>query len=102
MEKKQEYKVPKNRLGTMMSSKDNDKKYYIKVEQDMVLSKGDTLYVTKPSEDIDSLVKLGYIKEEDAEARKEKVPKFIKFYISRGNSGTAAKKGPAASSDILF
>jgi hypothetical protein len=96
---KKEFKVPANRLGTMMSSKENDKKYYIKVEQTMTLNKGDVLFVSKPSEDIDFLVKSGYIKEEDAEARKEKVPKFVKFYISKGSS--SAKKG-ASDTEVSF
>lgn len=79
MEKK-EFKVPKNRLGYVSKSEKSGKNI-ITVEQDMTLKKGDKLILSKPSDNIDSLLRNGYIDEEKAQERKSSIPAWKTFEV---------------------
>lgn len=72
-------------LGSVLESDGSNgkpKSLYIKVKNDITLKKGQYLNVTKPSQDIDRLVDLGYITIEEAQKRKEAVPAYVKLNIS--------------------
>ena len=68
------YKPPKNYLGFISKTKTG--KSMITVEQDFTLKKGDKLFISKPSDTIDSLVANGIISEEAGETRKAKIPEW--------------------------
>jgi hypothetical protein len=72
MAEKKTYKVAKNRVGYVSKSKTG--KSVITVEQDITLKKGDKLILNKPSENIESLLKRGFIDEGEAEKRKSSIP----------------------------
>lgn len=55
-------------------SKSKTGKTVLKVEQDVTLKKGDVIIIQKPSENIDGLVRAGFLTEEAGEERKSKVP----------------------------
>ena len=80
MEKK-EFKQPKDKVGYVSKSKTG--KSIITVEQDMMLKKGDKLILTKPAENIDSLVKNGIISEEAGEQRKSTIPDWKTYEVSK-------------------
>ena len=68
------FKVPKNRVGYISKSKTG--KSILTVEQDLTLKKGQKIILGKPSENIDRLVKSGFITEEVGETRKAGVPEW--------------------------
>lgn len=79
MSEKKVYKQPKNRVGYVSKTKSGKNK--ITVEQDFTLKAGQTLIFNTPSENIDSLVKGGFISEDQGEERKAKVPEWKKFEV---------------------
>lgn len=58
---------------------------YIKVEQDVTLKSGETVYIDTPQAKIEKLVELGFIKEDEAETRLEKIPDYIKYKLTKKN-----------------
>lgn len=81
MAEKKEFKPPKNQLGYVTKSKAGN--IIIKVEQDMVLKKGDTLIQRKPKDNLESLLKAGIIDEERFEQRVEKIPDWKLYEVSK-------------------
>jgi ribosomal protein S20 len=67
-------KIQANRLGFISKSKTG--KSLLTVEQDMTLQAGDKLLIESPQSEIDNLVAKGFIDEETAEERKNKLPKW--------------------------
>jgi len=64
--------------------------FYIKVSagtkegtaQSVTLNPGDVLYLQTPQEQIDFLVSSGKLTSAEAEARKAKIPEFIRYNVS--------------------
>ena len=52
----------------------------------LTLEDGDVLFLNKPEETIDYLVKSGKLTEEQGEERKRKIPSFIKFEVHKQSS----------------
>lgn len=73
-EPKKEFKMQKNRFGYVSKSKTG--KSIITVEQDMTLKKGDKLILNKPQDNIESLLRNGFIDEATAEKRKATIPEW--------------------------
>lgn len=71
---KKKYELPKNRVGYVSKSESGNS--IITVEQDITLKAGQKIILTKPADNIDRLLKNGYLTEEQAEDRKSKVPKW--------------------------
>lgn len=71
------------RVGQMLKSKGG--KYYLKFEnqenEPITIESGDALMLQKPDEQIDRLVELGKITSDEGEAKKAKVPGFVKFNV---------------------
>lgn len=71
-QQKKTFKVPKNRVGYISKSKTG--KSILTIEQDITLKAGQKIILGKPSDNIDSLVKRGFITEEVGETRKSSIP----------------------------
>lgn len=74
------------KVGQALKSKGGET--YLKFEQDVVLKKGDALFLSRPVDDIDYLVKAGKLDKETAEQRKAKIPDFVIYNIKTANGKT--------------
>lgn len=68
------------KVGVLLKSK-NGNGYYIKVENDIELEKGETLVVRSPKDGVLSLLERGIISQEEADSRMERIPDYVKFEI---------------------
>lgn len=69
------------RVGQVLNSKAG--KPYIKIDKDVTLTMGDVLFLNKPQDEIDSAVERGKLTQEQAEAKKAKIPDFVRFNINK-------------------
>lgn len=68
------------RLGQVLNSKAG--KPYIKIDKDVTLKAGDVLFLNKPADEIDNAVERGKLTTEQADAKKAKIPDFVRFNIN--------------------
>ena len=72
--------APTNKLGEVIELK--DKEGNSRVMGDTVeLKTDDTLFLSSPLDEVDSLVQNGKLSAEDGEVRKSKIPDFIMYNI---------------------
>lgn len=69
------------RVGQVLNSKAG--KPYIKIDKDVTLTTGDVLFLNRPQDEIDNAVERGKLTAEQAEAKKAKVPDFVRFNINK-------------------
>lgn len=69
------------RVGQVLNSKAG--KPYIKIDADVTLTTGDVLFLNKPQDEIDNAVERGKLTAEQAEAKKAKIPDFVRFNINK-------------------
>jgi hypothetical protein len=69
------------RVGQILNSKAGAP--YIKIDKDTVLKVGDVLFLNKPADEIDNAVERGKLTQEQAEAKKAKVPDFVRYNINQ-------------------
>lgn len=67
------------RIGQIRQGDDGS--YYLKIEQDVTLTAGQSLTIEKPESEIDRLVERGFITEDEGDARKAKVPTYVKYNV---------------------
>jgi len=68
------------KVGALCTSKPGAKsKYYIKVDSDVTLKKGQFLNVQDPRDNIKQGISAGRLTEEKGEALLAKIPEYIKF-----------------------
>lgn len=78
------------RIGQVLNSKAG--KPYIKIDSDVALTKGDVLFLNRPQDEIDNAVERGKLTQEQADAKKAKVPDFVRFNINK-KAETIATQG---------
>jgi hypothetical protein len=75
------------KVGSVLRSKDNPKNYYIKMDQDVSLKKGETLSLQSKEEQLERLessLSSGKLTEDLAvkiRERLEKIPEWVKYEI---------------------
>ncbi len=72
------------RVGQVLKSKGGNS--YLKFEKNVTISEGEALFLSTPQEDIDYLVSSGKLTADEGEARKAKVPDFVRFNIKKANN----------------
>lgn len=75
------------RVGQVLNSKAG--KPYIKIEKDVLLTNGDVLFLNRPKDEIDSAVERGKLTAEQGEAKKAKIPDFVRFNINKKENNDA-------------
>jgi hypothetical protein len=75
-------KGDKMRVGQILNNKAGDK-YYFKADADIVLKKGDVLWLNKPVDDINGAVERGKLTREQADAKIAKIPNFVKYNVNQ-------------------
>lgn len=68
------------KVGAILKSK-NGNGFYIKIDEGITLSKGQTLNVQNPRDRIQSLADSGKITEKEAEERLAKIPDFVRYEV---------------------
>ena len=71
---KKEYQHKPDHVGYLKESEKGNQ--ILVVEQDITLSKGDKIILKSTTDEVDSLVRNGFINEEQAEERKAKIPEW--------------------------
>ena len=75
------------RVGQILTSKKGVS--YIKIDdkltENLVLEPGQALFLSNPADDVDGLVSIGKLTAEEGEARKARIPSFVKKNISIAN-----------------
>ncbi len=71
---KKEYQHKADHVGYLKESEKGNQ--ILVVEQDITLSKGDKIILKAATDEVDSLVRNGFISEEQAEERKAKIPEW--------------------------
>ena len=70
------------KVGTLLTSKPGKKdKYYIEVQEDVVLKKGQFLQVRDPRTSLEGAVASGKMSAEKAQEITAKIPDFVKFEL---------------------
>lgn len=70
-----------NDFGSVLTDKNNSKKFYIKIKKDVTLREGDVVHLNTIEENMNRLVKSGKITEEEAQERINKL-NFIKYSLT--------------------
>lgn len=87
-------------VGSILSGKDDPKSYYFKAKCDFSMEEGQILRLETPRRQIERLAEGGYLSEEEAESRLERIPTFVKYNAvlvtedassSNGNSKSKSK-----------
>lgn len=74
------------KIGAILKSK-KDSSFYIKIDQDVNLSKGDYVTVKNPREVVTQLVERGVLTESQAEERLSKIPDWVKYELLVAEKG---------------
>jgi hypothetical protein len=74
------------RVGQVLNSKAG--KPYIRIDKAVTLNEKDVLFLNRPQDEIDSAVERGKLTKEQGEAKKSKVPDYVRFNINVKTSAT--------------
>lgn len=75
------------RVGQALKAKSG--KTYLKFDKTVTIGEGETLFLSRPQDDVDYLVETGKLTKEEGEARKAKIPDFVIYNIkSKGKVET--------------
>lgn len=69
------------KIGAILKSKNNNNGFYIKIDQDVSLKKGDYVTVKNPRETVEELLSKGVLTEEQAQERLQKIPDWVKYEL---------------------
>lgn len=69
------------KIGAILKSKNNNSGFYIKIDQDVSLKKGDYVTVKNPRETVEELLSKGVLTEEQAQERLQKIPDWVKYEL---------------------
>lgn len=78
------------RVGQALKSKAG--KTYLKFDTTVTIKEGETLFLSRPEEDVDHLVDTGKLTKEEGEARKAKIPDFVIYNIKTATSKVVTDK----------
>lgn len=67
-------------VGTVFARKDGEG-FFLKINENVTLEKGQILNLEAPQDRIERLFKMGYLDEEKAEERLERIPETVKFDV---------------------
>jgi hypothetical protein len=77
------------RVGQALKSKSGVT--YLKFDKTVTIEEGETLFLSRPQDDVDYLVENGKITTEEGEARKAKIPDFVIYNIKVRGEKAATK-----------